>query len=269
LADETLDSDEFENLDEENGDIWIQSLWLSKEDRDILKNGECLNDKLIAAALLFLKKQHSGYGGLTDPLLVQALKVNCKHEVFAQVVHDGSNHWAAVSNKACSDGTVRYYDSLNRVPNNFIKKQVAALASYDTVNMNIERMSVSKQTNGFDCGVMAIAFVTCLLFEQDPVNVRFDMSKMRPHLLTCLEHGRVTPFPVLSYRAVRMPVLGICSDELFCTCRQVFVDGDDQMIECSVCRVWYHPTCEGLSDSVFKKLSRKNSKFTCSQCLRQ
>ena len=64
-------------------------------------------------------------------------------------------------------------------------------------------MNVQKQSGSHDCGIMAIAFVTSLLFEQDPANVRFDQKRMQEHLLKCLDSAKMRPFPVLSFRSVR------------------------------------------------------------------
>ena len=130
-----------------------------------------------------------------------------------------------MSNKACPDDTVRFCDSLQWGPDNEIKKQIASSACYDTSQILIECMNVHKQSGSDDCGLMTIAFVTCLLFEQDPVKVRFDQKRLRQHLLQCLNSGEMRPFPVLSYRSVRQQVLQRCKEDLHCTCRQVYIDG--------------------------------------------
>ena len=52
-------------------------------------------------------------------------------------------------------------------------------------------MDVEKQSNGSDCGVLAIAYAF------DLCTVRFDHSKIRSHLATCLENCQVTRLPVL------------------------------------------------------------------------
>ena len=59
--------------------------------------------------------------------------------------------------------------------------------------MQILVAPVQQQRNGSDCGV----FATCLAHFIDPVTVDFDISKMRPHLLSCLKSGDINLFPTL------------------------------------------------------------------------
>ena len=47
-------------------------------------------------------------------------------------------------------------------------------------------MDVEKQSNGSDCGVLAIAYAFDLCSGLNPCTVRFDHSKIRSHLATCL-----------------------------------------------------------------------------------
>ena len=232
LADSTLDSDDLNCLRDENkNDEWITSLALSMVEKNILLSELWINDNIIRAAQLCLRKQYSGNSGLCNPLLVLALKVHCKEEVFAQVIYDGNSHWATVSNKACADGTVRYYDSVHSKPNTLVCKQIAALASYETKNITIERMNIYKQSGGNDCGIIALACVASLLYEQDPVNIRYIQDKMRGHLLSCLQQGKLLPFPVLAYyRSVRKEILSTHTMELHSKCCQIFTEGDT-MIE--------------------------------------
>jgi len=125
---------------------------------------------------------------------------------------------------------------------------------------------LSKESSGSnDCGLMALGYAACLLFEQDPVNVNFNQCKIRQHLLTCLEQGKLTPFPIRAYRAVRKLIINILVDELFCNCRQIYID--EVMIECVSCGQWLHPSCEGMSDKLFKKLPETNKKFICCKCM--
>ena len=180
IANRTSDGDDIENIPDSDSTavMWLPALNLFMKDKEILLSSTAwLNDALIRASLLCLRKQFGGVGGLGDPLLVHALKLKCKNEMFVQVLLHGKCHWAAVSNKACPDGTVRFYDSLQWGPDIEIKKKIALLACYDTSQIIIECMNVQKQSGSDDCWLMAIAFVKCLLFEQDPVNVRFDQKR--------------------------------------------------------------------------------------------
>ena len=51
------------------------------------------------------------------------------------------------------------------------------------------------QTNGNDCGLYAIAYETALAFGRDPLKEQYIPSKLREHLIQCLENKEMRPFP--------------------------------------------------------------------------
>jgi len=65
--------------------------------------------------------------------------------------------------------------------------------------MEINLVDCVQQPDGSDCGL----FASAILFEWatasvlTSLSVRFDVAKMRPHLVQCLEMQRVIPFPKL------------------------------------------------------------------------
>ena len=61
-------------------------------------------------------------------------------------------------------------------------------------------MNIHKQIGTTDCGLFAIATVTCLLFDGDPTTVVFDQNALREHLIKILETNVITPFPTLQTR---------------------------------------------------------------------
>ena len=63
----------------------------------------------------------------------------------------------------------------------------------------------------------------------NPCSVRFDPSKIRPHLATCLENCQVSRFPVLGDRksVPRKPK----TVKLHCSCRMPEEEGDE-MAKC-------------------------------------
>ena len=56
--------------------------------------------------------------------------------------------------------------------------------------------------NGTDCGEFAIAFLTSLLNGHEPYTQTYD-NELRPHLLTCISSGFMTPFPQAQASRVR------------------------------------------------------------------
>ena len=56
-------------------------------------------------------------------------------------------------------------------------------------------INVYMQTNGNDCGLYAIANATALAFGRDPSKEQYIPSKLRKHLIQCLEDKEMKPFP--------------------------------------------------------------------------
>ena len=56
-------------------------------------------------------------------------------------------------------------------------------------------MNVDGQLNLTDCGVYAIAYATHLAHGLDPTSSLWHHNKMRSHLLSCIEDGKITCFP--------------------------------------------------------------------------
>ena len=61
--------------------------------------------------------------------------------------------------------------------------------------MNV--VSVQQQENGYDCGVIATAFVTCLVNYIPTETVEFDVAHLRKHLFKCLKAGKMELFPTM------------------------------------------------------------------------
>ena len=59
---------------------------------------------------------------------------------------------------------------------------------------------MAPQSNGSDCGVLAIAHVFDICSGLNPCEVQFDFSMIRKHLVTCLELGCFSRFPLLGER---------------------------------------------------------------------
>ena len=70
--------------------------------------------------------------------------------------------------------------------------------AYDLAELafqGIRRIPVQHQKNLSNCGVFSIAFATSLVYGQNRINVTYDISQMRPHLMQCLKGVIMSPFP--------------------------------------------------------------------------
>ena len=83
-------------------------------------------------------------------------------------------------------------------------------------------MNVAKQTGASDCGLYALAAMTCLAVGVDPVTVVFDNEELRPHL------AKVTPFPVKKRRRPADPVASVQDCLIYCCCR--LIDAGEKMV---------------------------------------
>ena len=111
------------------------------------------------------------------------------------------------------------YDSLYKTLSEETEYLIAGMMYVLTSDLSIVMMDVEKQSNGSDCGVLAIAYAFDICSGMDPCTVRFDHSKIRPHLATCLENCQVSRFLVLGDRVCvqRDPK----TVELHCSCRSI------------------------------------------------
>ena len=77
-------------------------------------------------------------------------------------------------------------------------------------------MNICKQVGGVDCGLHAIAIMTCLAMKIHPLSVIFDKDELWPHLSSILEQGSVTAYPTLRKRKVQSRVFRVETWAVFC-----------------------------------------------------
>ena len=140
-----------------------------------------------------------------------------------------------VSTVGCQSGVVRVCDSLYKTLSKETVFLIASMVHGPSSELKITMMDIEKQSNGSDCGVLAIAYAFDICSGLNPCSVRFDHSKIRPHLTTCLDNCQVSRFPVLGEREC-VPV------ELHCLCR-IPEESGNEMAKCDSCQVWYHRHC--------------------------
>ena len=117
------------------------------------------------------------------------------HAEHVQILHDGCNHWFL---SLCSNGRVQICDSLKSKLSRLSLKCIRSLFKHcddDKGKTVVSFLSVQRQLDGYNCGPFTIAYAAELLDGKSPLDARFDVSKMRRHVLTCLESQSLTPFP--------------------------------------------------------------------------
>ena len=176
-----------------------------KADIEILESQSgWLNDSLINPGLNMLRSQFPGSSGLYVVSLANTLCYPDEtHEDFIQILNVRHSHWVCASNKSCNAGTVKIYDSLRTgdIPLS-AKEVISALLHYHYQKKKVTLIfpDVQQQSDGSACGVFALAYAYTLCQGEDPVEIQYDVLKMRPHFLSCLQKGEFTVFPSVKTR---------------------------------------------------------------------
>eukprot|EP00058_Branchiostoma_floridae_P013786 XP_002599274.1 hypothetical protein BRAFLDRAFT_64376 [Branchiostoma floridae] len=218
------------------------SVKLSNHDKATLAFGEMLTDDHIQAAQILLRRQYPALQGLEAPAVGHCEDGFAKMTGKGlQIHHNSSQHWVLSS---CAGGQVRLYDSLGVAMTPSLQIQLyqsyAAFADQARKVLTVILPDIQRQKNVFDCGLFAIAWAVDIAEGQDVSRVVYDVKKMRSHLETCFELGKLTPFPrKTSCRKVGPTKAQQIS--LICYC----VQGErlGRMHNCKACRRIFHVNC--------------------------
>ncbi len=250
---------------------WISSpsalVTLFPSDKLILESPHAwLNDKIVDSAQRILRNQcDSTIGGWQTTLFEQkpSMFAHVSSEDFIQIVLIDRSHWIVVSNIGCDCGTVNVYDSLYNTVTLKTICQICAFWKCPTKFGTFRLVNIQRQPNSSDCGLFAISSATELVHGKNPILSYWDTSKMRGHLMKCLEQEKIECFPQLKSR--RIPsgnfFRRIEKKELFCVCRMPN-DKTRSMIQCDSCKQWFHENCMGIDES---KSSEEHWK--CHNCI--
>ena len=237
-----------------NLNVWVSNTIyrLTHDDRElVLSHSGWLTDKIITAAQMLILQHFPNVAGLQPPTLqkVFAFQVHCGE--FVQIINISNNHWCVVSTVGCDSGVINVYDSLPKrtTPDKTIRL-IASLVSCPSSTLTIRTMDVARQSNGSNCGVLAIAYAFDICSSLNPCNVIFASDKIRQHLILCLEQCNFARFPVQRERRCAL-VKFTKTVELYCTCRMPEEEGVDEMVECDSCHEWYHRHCMDIPNEVF------------------
>ena len=78
-----------------------------------------------------------------------------------------------------------------------LKIQLSYIYGRGKKQICIELPKVMRQNNNVDCGLFAIAFITAFCFRKEIcLNLIFDTTQMRQHLINCIDTEQMTEFPL-------------------------------------------------------------------------
>ena len=235
---------EIESDDEEVDEKPLPRSALTYGDLKLISNNRMLTDTIINAAQNIIHLQHPSIAGLQDTLLGQSFYSKdakdqqsfrfkeLPDQPFVQVLHDGNIHWLAISTINCLPGEVFIMDSMFRGKiNHHVQRQICSImhCSMNTIKATV--LPLQQQTNGIDCGLYALAFIVYLLENNKyPTEVSFDQNQMRNHLLKSFESNQISGFPISSSKKVKRNKKKEMSMELFCSCRMIWVESDNNIL---------------------------------------
>ena len=161
----------------------------------VLSSTGWLDDTIINQAQSILREQF-GAAGFQNTTLGTRLLFDVIRSEFIQILHNGKNHWLTIPTIGLPASTVNVYDSLYQSLSQCTIDQICAVMFSTNDAVDVRFIDVEQQTNNSDCGVYAIAYATTsLCFSEDISCIQFCVSKMRSHLVSCLEKGQMSPFP--------------------------------------------------------------------------
>lgn len=108
----------------------------------------------------------------------------------------GGVHWLTVSNTfSTHPSQVKIYDSYNTEVWDSVKTFILGICANLSRSLYLKKVSVERQGDSISCGLYALAYAFDLCLGIDPEGARYSDKLMRQHVLHCLKHQCVAPFP--------------------------------------------------------------------------
>ena len=219
--------------------IQLSDVQLYHRDLDLLcSNGQWLNDNVVNAGQVLIKRKYPSVCGLQDVIFSRTLAFQPETEQFVQVLNCRDSHWICASNIGCKPNVVKIYDSMRTGDvSTSTKEDIATLLQSTGKRIYLLFPGVQQQRDGSSCGVFALAFAQTLSEGKDPAKVVYpEEAKMRSHLLECISKKEISPF--YTRAALDNPSLPFKSIyQIYCSCR--LPDRCDDMVLLIVVMIWY------------------------------
>ena len=244
---------------------WVNDLGLTVADEQILTSGKWLTATHMTAANCLLQSQFPTQNGLQDTcILTQSGVWSSTPDKFVQILHVSLSHWACLSDKFSSPGSVDLFDSMHTVPveDGTILPQVCTILQTPQPTVTINVVNVRCQEGGNDCGCFAIAMAYDLCAGVDPFARKYVQSEMRSHLYSCFNNKQLTSFPS-TLCSVEKRTLFKVTHKVYCKCRKP--EEGKWMVCCDKCNIWYHEGCVPVPTEV-RNDERNEFPWQCPQC---
>ena len=151
-----------------------------------------------------------------------------KAEKNSVQIHYVPGHWV-VSYKD-DKGAIHIYDSSfqGSLSEELFQQIITLYSTEPYIEFSIA--SVQQQDGGNDCGVFAVAFITDVVYGNDPRDVTYHQPELRTHLLKCLKRRFLTTFPRGNQNTQRRR----CKEVKF----RFYSYTGQRFVECSKCKDW-------------------------------
>ena len=226
--------------------------------------GQVLSDAHICAALKLLSTQFPEVSGFQLTNFSENYeKLKPASSSTIQIHHTGTFHWVVSTSigrpRSCR---ARVLDSMSGDLSSSMQCQLAKIygGTGNSDSIRVELSPVQQQRGAADCGLFAIAFSTDLAFGEDPTKISYEQTKLRDHLLKCLENEEMEQFPRAKQPAATN-VRTFATIPVYCVCRMP--ETLDNMVECEACVRWFHYNCVGIDNE------RHTISWKCSDCSRK
>ena len=245
--------------------MWIPTLKLNIEHKNILQQKLWLDDTIINSAQKLLSHQFPENDGLQSTLVVAAKKCTLGGGAI-QIMYVRTNHWLCI--RVSQDkAVINIYDSMYASPIMTTVDLILEVIKSEQDTVTINSIKMQEQAGCNACGVFAIAVATALCHNNNPTTIKWKQNLMWQHTLECLEAGKMTPFSMENsedkgFIEDKASIKSTKTYELYCICRQQYKPMDT-MKHCTSCFKWYHTNSLGIPSYSL----RKYDAWHCSYCM--
>ena len=157
------------------------------------------------------------------------------------------------------------YDSVHGHVNSDVREVICNILDLPihVKHVLVEERECGRQ-DGVDFGVHAIANAVLLSYREHPEGIQYSTSsRIRNHLVKCFEENKLNPFPIASRRIVKSTIRHVQTFDIHCSCRMP--DTGSVYFECTKCKEWFHPVCEGYGALTQLQIKRRKT-LKCRIC---
>jgi hypothetical protein len=185
---------------------WIPELNLDQADQELIASADgWLNDKVVDAVNEIVRDK-IGAEQQQSTLLAQIPRGFSNVTTESIYILHANDHWITT---ACIGDDVLFADSAGGGVSKYVAGQMRQLyarrINSATDKLEIKITPCPRQTNASDCGVYAAAVAFEWAMGNQILPPTWDVPRMRPHLIECLEASSVARFPQGPVKRGRRP----------------------------------------------------------------